>query len=271
MTKPHEPDQHRPDEARPPGFETAEQSGSHADTAPQTSPEYAPTGFAPTQFGVPQFDSAQFGGAPPGYPPAGYPPPGYPPAPPPNRTPQILAAILVPIVIATLVAVSVVVIRHNNQQNDEASPPPTEVTVVEPGAPAPQEPDAAGQIPAPAPSVAQSPEPSPSPSAPPVSGADARGFASGPRCNAPEDPLVFIGYTARSRVVICQVGSQVGRNYYKGLANGNAIEIGYPSRSGSTFTAVNGSVRYVVSPSSLVITENGRTLSTEPMIQAWVD
>lgn len=102
-----------------------------------------------------------------------------------------------------------------------------------------------------------------------VSGADWQGFLSGPRCNAADDPAVAIGQTTRSRVVICQVGTQTGRWYYKGLAEGDTIEIGYPQQVGNSFVAQNGSTTYTVSPSSLVITQDGSTLADETMLQYW--
>ncbi len=106
---------------------------------------------------------------------------------------------------------------------------------------------------------------------PGVPGADGQGFLSGPRCNATEDPAVMIGQTARSNIVVCQVGNQTGRYYYKGLADGNAIEIQFPARSGNRFTAVNNGTTYVVDPSSLTISKNGAVLSSEPMIYYWTD
>lgn len=104
-----------------------------------------------------------------------------------------------------------------------------------------------------------------------VSDADRQGFLSGPRCNASGDDAVFIGYTSRSHVVICQVGTQTGRYYYKGLADGKTIEIDYPTRSGDTFVATNGGVQYIVSRSSLTIEQNGSVLSQETMLDSWVD
>ena len=106
----------------------------------------------------------------------------------------------------------------------------------------------------------------PSPS---VSGADWQGFLNGPRCDASDDPAIVIGRTARSQVIICQVGNQTGRWYYKGLADGNPLHIDFPTRSGSSFIAANGSTTYTVSPSSLVIAKNGATLGTEPMVEYW--
>lgn len=104
-----------------------------------------------------------------------------------------------------------------------------------------------------------------------VPGADRQGFAGGPRCNAAGDDAVFIGVTDRSRVVICQVGTQTGRYYYKGSAGGNEIEVGYPVRTGNTFVATNAGVQYLVSPSSLIIRQNGTVLSQESMIASWVN
>ncbi len=192
-----------------------------------------------------------------------------PPQPPPSRLPQILAGVAVIVAVGAVAAVVALLLTSTSSDDDGApSPstmtaaPPTSATVVD------QQPQATVTV-TPQTTITTTARPGTGPVA--ITGADSRGFRSGPRCNAPEDPLVFIGYTNRSRVVVCQVGDQVGRNYYQGYADGNTIEVGYPVRSGSTFTATSGTVAYSVSPSALVITENGRTIATEPMIQAWVD
>ncbi|MGW6035430.1 hypothetical protein ACWFOS_17400 [Gordonia terrae] len=104
---------------------------------------------------------------------------------------------------------------------------------------------------------------------PGVSGADWQGFTTGPRCNAAGDPAVVVGQTSRSRVVICQVGTQTGRWYYKGLAPEGGIEVQFPTRTGDTFEARNGAVRYLVSPTSLTIVEGGTVLAEEPMLAYW--
>ncbi|GAC48620.1 hypothetical protein [Gordonia aichiensis] len=104
---------------------------------------------------------------------------------------------------------------------------------------------------------------------PDISGTDWQGFTSGPRCNAADDPAVMIAETNRSQIVICQVGAQTGRWYYKGLADGDSIEVGYPTRSGNTFSATNGNVTYVVGPGQLDIQKNGETIASEPTIAYW--
>lgn len=106
---------------------------------------------------------------------------------------------------------------------------------------------------------------------PDVPGTDGHGFLSGPRCNTSADPAVMIGQTPRSNVVVCQVGNQAGRYYYKGVADGNAVEIQFPTRSGNSFTAINGGVTYLVNPSSLTISEDGAVLAAEPMIYYWTN
>ncbi|OBC16092.1 hypothetical protein RND64_07605 [Gordonia sp. w5E2] len=104
---------------------------------------------------------------------------------------------------------------------------------------------------------------------PDISGTDWQGFTAGPRCNAADDPAMVIAATNRSQIVICQVGSQAGRWYYKGYAEGNSVEVGYPTRSGDTYRATNGNVTYVVGPSQLDIEKNGETIATEPMNAYW--
>ncbi|WP_055475106.1 hypothetical protein [Gordonia sp. HS-NH1] len=111
--------------------------------------------------------------------------------------------------------------------------------------------------------------PTPDRPTPTVAGADWQGFTTGPRCNAAGDPAVVVGQTSRSRVVICQVGTQTGRWYYKGAAPEGGIELQFPTRTGDTFEARNGAVRYLVSPTSLTIVEGGTVLTEEPMLAYW--
>lgn len=106
---------------------------------------------------------------------------------------------------------------------------------------------------------------------PDVPGTDGQGFLNGPRCNGSGDPAVMIGQTSRSNVVVCQVGNQTGRYYYKGVADGNAVEIQFPTRSGNSFTAINNGVTYLVDSSSLTISEDGAVLAAEPMIYYWTN
>lgn len=105
---------------------------------------------------------------------------------------------------------------------------------------------------------------------PPLSDADAQGFLKypGARCNY-TNPAVAIARTLQSAVVICRTG--VGRFYYRGfgLANGLSIEIDDPVRTASGYVATNNGVRYLVSPSALVITKGSKVLSNEPMLEYW--
>ncbi len=123
---------------------------------------------------------------------------------------------------------------------------------------------------APPPAVSSTPyTPPPIHPNPTISGVDWQGFTDGPRCNAANDAAVVIGRTARSRVVICRVGRDGGL-YYKGLANGNGIEVQFPRQSGNTFSAVNNGTTYVVGPGGLsIIGADGTRYPTEPMIEYW--
>lgn len=105
---------------------------------------------------------------------------------------------------------------------------------------------------------------------PTVPGTDWQGFPESPRCNGADDPAVMIGETTRSRIVICQVGTQAGRLYYKGSADGQSVEVDYPQRSGDTFAVTNNGVTYVISPESLVISQGGETVADEPMLAHWL-
>lgn len=105
---------------------------------------------------------------------------------------------------------------------------------------------------------------------PTVAGADGQGFlpGAGPRCNS-TNPAVVIGRTSKSLIVVCQTG--VGRYYYKGLraSDGSTIELDDPTPTGTGFVALNGKVRYTIDPNSLVISEGGGVLATEPMLAFW--
>lgn len=105
---------------------------------------------------------------------------------------------------------------------------------------------------------------------PPLPDADAQGFLKypGARCNY-TNPAVAIARTAQSAVVICR--TDVGRFYYRGfgLANGLSVEIDDPVRTASGFVATNNGVRYLVSPSALVITKDSKVLGNEPMLAYW--
>ncbi|NLG47829.1 hypothetical protein [Gordonia sp. (in: high G+C Gram-positive bacteria)] len=200
----------------------------------------------------------------PNYPPMGGQPPRKPS---PWSSPVVLLAIFAGIIVLVGGVVAAVVYSggddpENVASSSDPSGPPPAVTHTETVSPTTH---TVTETPAQVPTT-QAPQTGPIG----VAGADRQGF-SNLRCNAPEDPAVFIGYTERSRVVICQVGSTVGRNYYKGLAGGNTIEVGYPARSGDSFVATNGNVDYVVTRSALTIRENGSVIKVEPMIQSWVD
>ncbi|EGD56570.1 hypothetical protein [Gordonia neofelifaecis] len=204
-----------------------------------------------------------------------YPDPGYQPSgpqPPKRPSPWSSPAVLIALiagVIVLIAGVTVAIVYSQNRKNDTASttaapsPPPATVTQTQTGAP-----PATVTV---QPTTAAPTTTTGSGSGPvTVPGADRQGFLNGPRCNAAEDDAVFVGYTDRSQVVICQVGSQTGRYYYKGEADGNTVEVGYPTRSGDTFVATNADVDYVVTPSSLTIRQGGATVTVEPMIASWV-
>lgn len=205
---------------------------------------------------------------PPGYPGA-YGPGGHPQGPPPEppRSPWSSPAVLVAIGAGVLLVVAGVLAAFLLIPSDEesaaksasstTSQPPTITSTVT-------------RSPTPPPTTATTTlTPAPNRPAPTVAGADWQGFVTGPRCNAADDPAVAIGQTSRSRVVICQVGNQTGRWYYKGQAPEGGIELQFPTRIGNTFEARNGSVRYLVSPTSLTIVDAGSVLTNEPMLAFW--
>ncbi|GAB20953.1 hypothetical protein GOPIP_001_00780 [Gordonia polyisoprenivorans NBRC 16320 = JCM 10675] len=217
--------------------------------------------------GYPPGEGYPSGGGYPTPPPQGY-GPGYPPPRSPWSSPLVIAAIVVGVLVVIGAGVGAYWLTRGSDSSDSAadsastsvasaSTQTVTSTVTGPGG-------ASG--PTGVPTTTTQPQVRPNPT---VSGADWQGFLSGPRCNAADDPAIVIGRTSRSQVVICQVGNQTGRWYYKGLADGNPIEIGYPQMVGATYVARNGAVTYTVSPSALVISENGATLATEPMLEYW--
>lgn len=207
------------------------------------------------------------------YPPGSYPgaygPGGHPQGPPPEppRSPWSSPAVLVAIGAGVLLVVAGVLAAFLLIPSDEESAAKSaSSTTSEPATIT----STVTRSPTPPPTTATTTlTPAPNRPAPTVAGADWQGFATGPRCNAADDPAVAIGQTSRSRVVICQVGNQTGRWYYKGQAPEGGIELQFPTRIGNTFEARNGSVRYLVSPTSLTIVDGGSVLTNEPMLAFW--
>ncbi|MFT4086999.1 MAG: hypothetical protein QM658_07545 [Gordonia sp. (in: high G+C Gram-positive bacteria)] len=197
--------------------------------------------------------------------------PSYPGYPPPKKSAWSSPAVLVSMVaglVVLIAGISIALMVKNKSDKNDAAPlttTSTTTTTIDSG-PHSGEPTTVTVPPTTTTTTSSGSHPDVT-----VSGADWQGFLSGPRCNASDDPAVFIGQTNRSQVVVCQVGSQTGRYYYKGYADGKSIEVGYPTRSGSQFTATNGSTQYIVNPSSLTITDNGTQLTSEPMVQSWVN
>lgn len=209
-----------------------------------------------------------------GYPQGGYPSGGYPqgPVPPgPPRSPWSSPAVLVAIgagvllvVVGVLAALLLIPADDESADRDSADGGQPSASTFTSTVTRPAE----TTTPTTATTTTTTPPPPVRPT-PTVAGADWQGFTSGPRCNAADDPAVAVGQTARSRVVICQVGTQTGRLYYKGAAPEGGIELQFPTRTGNTFEARNGSVRYLVSPTSLTIVDGGAVLTEEPMLAYW--
>ena len=203
------------------------------------------------------------------YPPGGYPPPSpYPP--PPERSPWSSPPVLVAIVAGVLILVAGVAAAllfiPGDDDSDSATTTSSQSTITSTVTGRSDDGTSTVTVPTTTQTTTTS---TPDRQAPTIPGTDASGFVAGPRCNAPEDPVVMAGQTDRSRMVICQVGTQTGRWYYKGLAPEGGIEIGYPTRSGDTFVARNGSIVYTISPSRLVITDGGSVIADEAMIAYW--
>ncbi|MCR5979961.1 hypothetical protein GDN83_19820 [Gordonia jinghuaiqii] len=195
-----------------------------------------------------------------------YPPGGHPPGPPrsPWSSPAVLVAIgagILLVVVGVLAALLLIPSDEDSADQDTAAGSQSTASTFT---------STVTQSPAPTPTTNLTPATTPtSRPTPTVAGADWQGFTSGPRCNAADDPAIAIGQTSRSRVVICQVGSATGRWYYKGLAPEGGIEVQFPTRTGDTFEARNGAVRYIVSPASLTIVDGGSVIGEEPMLAYW--
>lgn len=202
--------------------------------------------------------------------------PSYPTMPPgtpgPPRSQWTSPAVMLAVIAGLLVLIGGVIAAFyfagGHSSKDQATPPESSIQQpVPPDSGTPQPPVTVTSVVSPS-----STQPSRPASTPTVSGADRQGFIgiSGARCNA-DDDAVFVGYTSRSHIVVCQVGSDTSRLYYKGWSGAGGITIDYPSRAGDTFTAVNGSTQYVVSPSQLTIYLPDRGPQQESMISAWVN
>ncbi|ORM25950.1 hypothetical protein [Williamsia sp. 1135] len=193
----------------------------------------------------------------------------YPPTPPP-RSPWSSPVVIGAIVAGAVVLAIAVLLGFLLIPSDEDNAAGTSTTATQPTSTVTLTPST-GVPTSPLTSKTTTTTTTPNLPSPDVPGADGQGFVSGPRCNAAGDPAVMVGQTNRSKVVVCQVGNQTGRYYYKGLADGGAIEIQYPTRSGNRFTAVNIDTTYLVDGSSLTITRDGSVLAAEPMIYYWTN
>lgn len=197
---------------------------------------------------------------------------GYQPGPPersPWSSPVVIVAIAagVLLVLAGVLAAVLLLPRSESTSSSAASSSAVPTTVVTTTVPPGQGTAATGPTTTvTAPTVTETRQNRPVPS---VAGADWQGFVDGPRCNAATDPAVAIGRTSRSRVVVCRVGDQGGL-YYKGLADGNAVEVQYPEQQGNVFRATNGPYEYLISPVDLTIFQNGTTVAAEPMLEYWM-
>jgi hypothetical protein len=70
-------------------------------------------------------------------------------------------------------------------------------------------------------------------------------------------------------VNIC--GNSSRPSQYVGTSNGGqAIVLPLSSYSGGGYVAVNGNVRYILTPSSLIVTQGGRTIVKERVV-SWSD
>lgn len=123
----------------------------------------------------------------------------------------------------------------------------------------------------PAPSSRQASTPRPEPrSAGHPAGADRSGWTDNrqSRCNA-GDPAAMIGRTTQASFSIC-INPDNGRYYYRGSSGGAGVEVDDPVVSGRSATVSNNNVVYAIDASEMVITEGGRVISTQPMVDFWV-
>jgi hypothetical protein len=99
---------------------------------------------------------------------------------------------------------------------------------------------------------------------------DPQGFLGYPdaRCNA-ANPVVAIGRTSTSLIVICQ--NYAGRFYYKGfgLNDGRSVEVDNLLRAEDKFSTTRNDVRYFVSSAALIVKRGSNTFVDEPMLEYW--
>lgn len=103
-----------------------------------------------------------------------------------------------------------------------------------------------------------------------VGNTDLQGFVDdpGPRCNSTNE-AVAVARTQVSRIVVCRTGTD--RLYYKGVRvdDGSGVEIDDPVRTADGFTVTNEGVTYEFDAGGLLISEDGRELAREPMVEFW--
>ena len=68
-------------------------------------------------------------------------------------------------------------------------------------------------------------------------------------------------------MIICRVG-EAGGLYYKGVADGNLKHIDFPAQEGNT-SSHDRDRTSSVTPSGLVIRQDGTTIADEPAIAYW--
>jgi hypothetical protein len=193
-----------------------------------------------------------------------------PPEPTPRRSPAALVVGGLVLVGAAALAGWLLLGRGTGDQVAGATTP-TAVTALTPTAPAPSTQPAA---PTTRPTTPRPTTTRPSTTATrtpaagsPVTGAGPQGFTdAGARCNA-DDPAVFAGYTAESRIVVCRTADN--RYYYKGLrtTDGSGIELDDPVPTAAGFTARNGATTYDLGADTITITGTSGVLSVQPWIE----
>ncbi|GAB06550.1 hypothetical protein M2359_001939 [Gordonia amarae] len=211
------------------------------------------------------------GGFPQGYPSGGYPPPERSPW----SSPVVLVAAAAGVLLVVGGILAAFLLLPSGDDDPDASPGPSTTThtvTQSPSSPPPQQ-SGTGQetvTVTPPPGTVTTPPPTtdtdrPDPTVPDT---DWQGFTAGPRCDGATDPALAILATNRSRVIICRVGERGGL-YYKGVADGNLKHIDFPTQEGKYYFARSGSFEYIVSPSGLVIRQNGNTIGDEPAVAYW--
>src|ERR1700754_796149 len=103
------------------------------------------------------------------------------------------------------------------------------------------------------------------PSALAAPASDGQGYVDSTARCAPPATVVLFGSTDSSRVAICKTAG--GQFEYRGVRLRDGADLVVPAtQSGDGFVADNNGITYTVTAKSLAISQSGKTIREEPMV-----